>query len=101
VEGDRNNGRDLVVVALSGIQRFISQSRTTSDLSSAIEIVARLAATAAWTAPAPRWCSRSSQRAQRPVGSPAAAAQGEGRHGGRVWELPEIEWIGGGWLRPR
>jgi CRISPR-associated protein Cmr2 len=35
--------RDLVVVTLSGVQRFISGSRATSDLSSASEIVARLA----------------------------------------------------------
>jgi hypothetical protein len=33
------------------------------------------------------------------VGRDAAAAQGEGRrHGGRVLEFAEIEWIGGGWL---
>jgi CRISPR-associated protein Cmr2 len=39
--------RDLVVIALSGVQRFISESRSTSDLSSASGIVARLAAEAA------------------------------------------------------
>jgi CRISPR-associated protein Cmr2 len=39
--------RDLVVVALAGVQRFISESRATSDLSSASEIVARLATKAA------------------------------------------------------
>ena len=36
------------MLALSGVQRFISESRSTSDLSSASEIVARLAAEAAW-----------------------------------------------------
>ncbi|MDE3725305.1 type III-B CRISPR-associated protein Cas10/Cmr2 [Nocardiopsis sp. N85] len=35
--------RDLVVVALSGVQRFITESRTTVDLRSASQIVAHLA----------------------------------------------------------
>src|SRR5262245_16671227 len=39
--------RDLVVIALSGVQRFIRESRSTSDLSAASEIVARLAMEAA------------------------------------------------------
>ncbi|WP_435106653.1 Cas10/Cmr2 second palm domain-containing protein [Nocardiopsis synnemataformans] len=38
--------RDLVVLALSGVQRFITESRTTADLRSASEIVAHLAAEA-------------------------------------------------------
>ena len=40
-------GLDLVVVTLSGVQRFISESRATSDLSSTGEIVAPLASEAA------------------------------------------------------
>ncbi len=45
MEGGRRDteDRDLLVVSLSGVQRFISESRTTSDLSSASEIMARLA----------------------------------------------------------
>lgn len=38
--------RDLVVIALAGVQRFITESRTTADLRSASEIVAHLAAEA-------------------------------------------------------
>ena len=40
-------GQDLVVIALSGVQRFISESRATSDLSSASEVIERLAIEAA------------------------------------------------------
>ncbi|WP_434739321.1 Cas10/Cmr2 second palm domain-containing protein [Micromonospora sp. SH-82] len=40
-------GRDLVIVALSGVQSFIAESRTTSDLHAASQIVGRLASTAA------------------------------------------------------
>ncbi|GAB2520896.1 Cas10/Cmr2 second palm domain-containing protein [Nocardiopsis aegyptia] len=38
--------RDLVVIALSGVQRYITESRTTVDLRSASQIVAHLAAEA-------------------------------------------------------
>ncbi|MEU1900658.1 type III-B CRISPR-associated protein Cas10/Cmr2 [Nocardiopsis dassonvillei] len=38
--------RDLVVIALSGVQRYITESRTTVDLRSASQIVAYLASTA-------------------------------------------------------
>lgn len=38
--------RDLVVIALAGVQRYITESRTTADLRAASEIVARLAAEA-------------------------------------------------------
>ena len=40
-------GRDLVVIALPGVQRFISEARSTADARAASEIVARLAGTAA------------------------------------------------------
>ncbi|WP_431887558.1 Cas10/Cmr2 second palm domain-containing protein [Nocardiopsis alba] len=40
---DPSDPRDLVVVALSGVQRFITESRTTADLRSASQIVAHLA----------------------------------------------------------
>ena len=39
--------RDLVVIALSGVQRYITESRTTADAANASDIVARLAAEAA------------------------------------------------------
>ncbi|MCK9874105.1 type III-B CRISPR-associated protein Cas10/Cmr2 [Nocardiopsis dassonvillei] len=39
--------RDLVLIALAGVQRFITESRTTLDLRSASRIVARLASEAA------------------------------------------------------
>jgi len=39
-----DGGRDLVVIALPGVQRFIRESRSTSDTRSASEIVAELAA---------------------------------------------------------
>ncbi|WP_150245266.1 Cas10/Cmr2 second palm domain-containing protein [Nocardiopsis quinghaiensis] len=38
--------RDLVILALAGVQRYITESRTTADLRSASEIVAHLAAEA-------------------------------------------------------
>lgn len=38
--------RDLVVIALSGVQRYITESRTTADLRAASQIVAHLAAEA-------------------------------------------------------
>jgi CRISPR-associated protein Cmr2 len=38
---------ELLIVALSGVQRFIAESRTTADLRAASEMVARLAAEAA------------------------------------------------------
>lgn len=41
-----HDSRDLVVIALAGVQRYITESRTTADLRSASEIVAHLAATA-------------------------------------------------------
>ncbi|MDA2812546.1 type III-B CRISPR-associated protein Cas10/Cmr2 [Nocardiopsis sp. RSe5-2] len=37
-------GRDLVVVALAGVQRYIEESRTTTDLRSGSQIIAGLAA---------------------------------------------------------
>jgi len=39
--------RDLVVIALSGVQRYITESRTTADAANASDIMARLAAEAA------------------------------------------------------
>ncbi|QSB16749.1 hypothetical protein JQS43_10980 [Natronosporangium hydrolyticum] len=45
--------RDLVIVALSGVQSFIAESRTTADLYAASEIVGRLASTAAAVCAAP------------------------------------------------
>ena len=39
--------RDLVMIALPGVQRFISEARSTADARAASEIVARLAAAAA------------------------------------------------------
>ena len=39
--------RDLVVLALSGVQSFISESRSTSDLASASAIMSRLSGIAA------------------------------------------------------
>ncbi|MFW6638521.1 type III-B CRISPR-associated protein Cas10/Cmr2 [Nocardiopsis algeriensis] len=41
------NGHDLVVIALSGVQRYIEESRTTADAANASDIVARLAVEAA------------------------------------------------------
>ncbi|RKN33835.1 Cas10/Cmr2 second palm domain-containing protein [Micromonospora musae] len=41
------DGRDLVMIALSGVQSFIAESRTTADLHAASAIVGRLASTAA------------------------------------------------------
>jgi hypothetical protein len=41
------DGDDLLVIALSGVQRFIAESRTTADLRAGSEIFARLAAQAA------------------------------------------------------
>lgn len=38
--------RDLVIIALSGVQRYIEESRTTADLHSASQIIAELAAEA-------------------------------------------------------
>ncbi|MFV2194983.1 Cas10/Cmr2 second palm domain-containing protein [Nocardiopsis sp. LOL_012] len=38
-----NDPRDLVVIALSGVQRYITESRTTADLRSGSQIVAHLA----------------------------------------------------------
>ncbi|WP_017580424.1 Cas10/Cmr2 second palm domain-containing protein [Nocardiopsis valliformis] len=38
--------RDLVVIALAGVQRYITESRSTADLRAASQIVARLAAEA-------------------------------------------------------
>lgn len=35
-------GQDLVVIALSGVQRFIEESRTTSDLRAGSRIIAEL-----------------------------------------------------------
>jgi CRISPR-associated protein Cmr2 len=40
---------DLLIIAIPGVQRFITESRTTSDLASASEIVAELARVAAQT----------------------------------------------------
>ncbi|OLT29292.1 type III-B CRISPR-associated protein Cas10/Cmr2 [Nocardiopsis sp. CNR-923] len=39
--------RDLVVIALSGVQRYITESRTTADAANASDIMARLATEAA------------------------------------------------------
>src|SRR5699024_3614130 len=39
--------RDLVVIALAGVQRYITESRTTADAANASDIMARLAAEAA------------------------------------------------------
>ncbi|GAA0405443.1 type III-B CRISPR-associated protein Cas10/Cmr2 [Micromonospora gifhornensis] len=47
VKTTADDSRDLVIVALSGVQVFIAESRTTADLHAASEIVARLASTAA------------------------------------------------------
>jgi hypothetical protein len=44
---DSASGCDLVVVSISSVQRFIAESRTTSDLRSASEIISRLAEEAA------------------------------------------------------
>lgn len=46
-------GQDLALIALSGVQRFISESRATSDLSSASEVIERLAIEAATVAGTP------------------------------------------------
>ncbi len=70
-EGARPGGhRDLVVVALSGVQRFIRESRSTSDLSSASRIVAGLSAVAA------RHCARSGAELVFP--SPSALSGDDG-----------------------
>lgn len=45
--------RDLVIVALSGVQSFIAESRTTADLHAASGIIGRLALTAAQVCAAP------------------------------------------------
>jgi CRISPR-associated protein Cmr2 len=79
VWGRRDDGRDLVVIALSRVQRFISESRTTSDLSSASEMVARLAVAAA------RVCSAAGPDAQVGLPVDAETPTGDGsRDGGAV-----------------
>jgi len=42
-------GADLVLLSLSGVQRFITESRTTTDVVNASRIIQRLASTAART----------------------------------------------------
>ena len=37
-----SGGKDFVVIGLSGVQRFISEARTTADLANASDIVAKL-----------------------------------------------------------
>ncbi len=56
---DLEDRRDLVLLALPRVRRLISESRTTSDLRSGGEIVARLASEAAIVCQrgVPRWCS--------------------------------------------
>ena len=44
---DRDPGRDLVMIALPGVQKFIAEARSTSDVRAASQIYARLAARAA------------------------------------------------------
>ncbi|MDA2810520.1 type III-B CRISPR-associated protein Cas10/Cmr2 [Nocardiopsis sp. RSe5-2] len=47
-------GEDLIIVALSGVQRFITESRSTADLRAASRIMSELAETAAHTCAAHR-----------------------------------------------
>ncbi|MEY9214323.1 hypothetical protein NI17_020380 [Thermobifida halotolerans] len=42
-----NSGNDLVVIGLSGVQRFIAEAQSTADLANASDIASRLAAVAA------------------------------------------------------
>ncbi|MEY9211507.1 hypothetical protein NI17_010060 [Thermobifida halotolerans] len=41
-----SGGKDFVVIGLSGVQRFISEARTTADLANASDIIAKLASVA-------------------------------------------------------
>lgn len=70
------DGRDLVIIALSGVQQFITESRTTADLYSGSEIIATLAREAArLVSPAE---SSSGSRLVFPAAETLAAAGSDG-----------------------
>lgn len=74
-EDTRGGEDDMVVIALSGVQRFISESRTTSDLSAASAIVERLSVCAA------RLCERRGARLVFPASLHPEGAFGAGGRG--------------------